>query len=151
MIRDGKVPIVGSGDNRRSMAYVDNICQGLLLCEKVDRAAGQVYWIADATSYSMNEIVETIERVMESSFGIRCAHRRLRLPNFVGNVAQVVDALLQRLGIYHQKIHVLGELNKTIACSIARAQAELGYAPTVSLEEGMRRSIEDMKQRGIEL
>ena len=46
--RDGRLaislasaaPIVGGGKNRRSMAYVDNICQGLLLCEKVDRAAG---------------------------------------------------------------------------------------------------------------
>ena len=31
MIRDGKAPMVGGGDNRRSMAYVDNLCQGLLL------------------------------------------------------------------------------------------------------------------------
>ena len=31
------------------MAYVDNICQGLLLCEKVEAANGQIYWIADRT------------------------------------------------------------------------------------------------------
>jgi nucleoside-diphosphate-sugar epimerase len=47
MIRTGKVPLVGSGENRRSMAYVDNICQGLLLCESVPAARGQTYWIAD--------------------------------------------------------------------------------------------------------
>src|SRR5262245_60480968 len=29
MIRDGKVPVVGNGRNLRSMAYVDNLCQGL--------------------------------------------------------------------------------------------------------------------------
>ena len=27
MVRDGKGPIVGSGNNLRSMAYVDNLCQ----------------------------------------------------------------------------------------------------------------------------
>ena len=32
-------------------------------------------------------------------------------------------------------------MNKTIACSVARAERELGYDPRVELEEGMRRSI----------
>jgi len=32
-------------------------------------------------------------------------------------------------------------MNKTIACSIEKAKQDLGYNPTVALEEGMRRSI----------
>jgi len=51
------------------------------------------------------------------------------------------DGFLQRLGIYQQKIHVFSEMNKTLACSIAKAEKELGYAPKIELEEGMRRSI----------
>jgi nucleoside-diphosphate-sugar epimerase len=43
--------------------------------------------------------------------------------------------------LYEQKIHVLSEMNKTIACSVAKAQRELRYAPVIALEEGMRRSI----------
>jgi nucleoside-diphosphate-sugar epimerase len=39
MIRDGKGPIVGGGSNRRSMAYVDNLCQGLILAAAVDAAS----------------------------------------------------------------------------------------------------------------
>src|SRR5215469_4462773 len=61
MIRDGKAPIVGGGENRRSMAYVDNICQGALLCEKVDTAKNQTYSIADRKPYSMNESDDTIK------------------------------------------------------------------------------------------
>ena len=33
------------------------------------------------------------------------------------------------------------EMNKTIACSVARAERELGYDPKIALEEGMRRSL----------
>src|SRR5262245_30930091 len=40
MIRTGKAPLVGSGANRRSMAYVDNICQGLLLADVHEHASG---------------------------------------------------------------------------------------------------------------
>lgn len=151
MIRDGKAPIVGGGENRRSMAYVDNICQGLLLCERVAAARGQIYWIADRRPYPMNEIIDTIERVMGGDFGVKCAQERMKLPGFASEVAWLVDGAIQGLGTYHQKIHVLSEMNKTIACSVAKAEKELGYDPKVDLEEGMRRSIRWMIERGVKL
>jgi nucleoside-diphosphate-sugar epimerase len=141
MIRDGKMPIVGGGENLRSMGYMDNLCQGLLLAAQVERANGRTYWIADRQPYSMNEIVDTVERLLETEFGQKCAHKRLRLPGIASEIAFMADATLQSLGVYHQKIHVLSEMNKTIACSVARAEQELGYRPTVALEEGMRRSL----------
>ena len=148
MIRDGKGPIVGSGNNLRSMAYVDNLCQGLILAALCERAAGQVYWIADKRPYSMNEIMDTIERLLEKEFGHACKHKRMKLPGFASEVAWLADKTLQALGIYHQKIHVLSEMNKTIACSVARAEKELGYKPTVALEEGMRRSLRWCAENG---
>jgi len=141
MIRDGQVPIVGDGGNRRSMAYLDNLCQGLMLAAITPAADRQVYLIADERPYTMNEIVDTVERLLEKEFGQTVAHKRMRLPGLAGDVAQIADATLQSLGIYQQKIHVLSEMNKTIACDVSRAQAELGYRPAVALEEGMRRSI----------
>jgi nucleoside-diphosphate-sugar epimerase len=148
MIRDGKAPIVGSGNNLRSMAYVDNLCQGLILAAIRERAAGHVYWIADRRPYSMNEIMDTIERLLEKEFGHTCKHKRMKLPGFASEVAWLADKTLQALGIYHQKIHVLSEMNKTIACSVARAEKELGYKPTVALEEGMRRSLRWCAENG---
>lgn len=141
MIRDGKVPIVGSGQNLRSMAYTDNIAQGMLLAAINEAAAGEIFWIADERPYSMNEIIDTVERLLENEFDQKCAHRRMKLPAFASGIALLVDATLQRLGLYHQKIHVLSEMNKTIACSITKAKRVLNYDPKVSLEEGMRRSL----------
>jgi nucleoside-diphosphate-sugar epimerase len=151
MIRDGKAPIVGSGKNLRSMGYVDNLCQGLMLSALVEKASGQIYWIADQRPYSMNEIIDTVERLLETEFGQKCAHRRMRLPGLASEVALVMDASLQALGIYQQKIHVLSEMNKTIACSVARAEKELGYRPAVALEEGMRRSLKWCVTQGIKI
>ncbi len=141
MIRAGVAPLVGDGENRRSMAYLDNLCQGLWRAAQTAAAAGRTYWIADAQPYTMNEIIDTIERLLETEFGQRCAHRRRRLPGWIAEAAGVVDATLQGLGLYHQKVHVLSEMNKTIACSIERARRELGYSPQIALEEGMRRSL----------
>jgi nucleoside-diphosphate-sugar epimerase len=141
MIRDGKVPLLGNGENRRSMAYVENISQGMILCEKNAAANGQIFWIADARPYSMNEIIATVETVLEKDFSIPVAHRRLKLPNWTGTIATLADRMLQGFGLYSQKIHVLSEMNKTIACSIDKAKTVLGYNPQISLPEGMRRSL----------
>lgn len=149
MIREGKAPIVGSGRNLRSMAYVDNLCQGLMLAAIQERAKGQIYWIADKQPYSMNQVIDTIERLLETEFKQTCAHKRMRLPRLASSVAYAADATLQALGFYHQKIHVLSEMDKTIACSVAKAERELGYRPAVDLEEGMRRSLTWCVAQGI--
>ena len=141
MIRAGRAPIVGDGNDPRSMAYIDNLCQGLMLAALEPRAAGQIYWIADERPYSMNQVVDTVERLLETEFQQTCAHKRMRLPGFAADVAQIIDGTLQSLGAYQQKIHVLSEMNKTIACVVGKATAELGYRPAVALEEGMRRSL----------
>jgi nucleoside-diphosphate-sugar epimerase len=39
-------------------------------------------------------------------------------------------------------------MNKNIACKIDLAQTELGYNPQIELEEGMRRSIKWILDRG---
>ncbi len=149
MIRDGKAPIVGSGQNLRSMGYVDNLCQGLLLAGAVERANGQTYWLADRRPYTMKEVIDTVERLLETEFGQKCAHRRVRLPGIASSTAFAVDSTLQAFGLYNQKVHVLSEMNKTISCSIAKAERELGYKPRIELEEGMRRSLTWCTAQGI--
>ena len=141
MVKEGRAPLVGRGDNLRSMAYVDNLAHGILLAATHPAAAGQTYWIADRRPYALREIIDTIERLLEEEFRIPVAHRRLRLPAFAGAMAEAADTVIQAAGYYEQKIHVLSEMNKTIACSIQKAERELGYRPQVALEEGMRRSL----------
>ncbi|NDG49394.1 MAG: NAD(P)-dependent oxidoreductase [Rhodospirillales bacterium] len=151
MIRDGKMPIIGNGKNMRSMAYIDNLSQGLILAGHAPVANGKVYWIADERPYSMNEIIDTVEDVLSTDFGIKCTHKRLCIPSIASDIAFWADKTIQGLGLYHQKIHVLSEMNKTIACSVALAMRELNYSPTISLREGMNRSVSWMQHNGIKI
>ncbi|HYQ70561.1 MAG TPA: NAD(P)-dependent oxidoreductase [Gammaproteobacteria bacterium] len=148
MIRDGKAPIVGDGNNLRSMVFVDNLAQGLLLAAVSGNAAGQTYWIADEKPYTMNEVINTVEYLLANEFKIECKYSRMKLPSVVSEIAYLCDWLLQSAGLYHQKIHVLSEMNKNIACSIQKAKNELGYQPLVSLEQGMRISIQSLIDQG---
>jgi nucleoside-diphosphate-sugar epimerase len=89
--------------------------------------------------------------VLEEDFGMDVAHKRLKLPSVVGDIAYYIDAAIQATGLYHQKFHVLSEMNKNIACSIDRARYDLGYEPKVALREGMRRSIKWCLDQGISI
>jgi nucleoside-diphosphate-sugar epimerase len=151
MIREGRAPLPGAGANLRSLAYVDNLAQGLLRCARTPAAASQVYWLADARPYPFAEILDTVEDLLERDFGLPCARRRLRLPRLVPRLARAADRALQAGGLYNQEVHVLGELDRTIACSIERARRELGYEPAIALREGMRRSIACALARGASL
>ena len=148
MIESGRMPLVGGGANLRSMAYVDNLSEGLLLCARHPAARNQTFWIADRRPYPMREIVETVADVLERDFG-RTVQRRWRVvPGLVSELALVADRAIQGVGLYQQEIHVLSEMNKDIACTIAKAERELGYAPAIELREGMRRSIASLLEDG---
>jgi nucleoside-diphosphate-sugar epimerase len=145
MIKNGKPVVIGKGGNLRSMSYVDNTIQGLLLLEAVEKAAGRTYWIADRRPYSFIEILQTVAKIL--GVGIRPRY----LPTVGSDVARFVDSLLQMAGLYQQEIHVAGELAASIAVSIDAARHDLGYDPEIELEEGMRRSIDWCRTHGVDL
>jgi nucleoside-diphosphate-sugar epimerase len=143
MIKGGKPIIVGKGDNLRSMTYIDNGVQGLLLAASHDKAPGNTYWITDRRPYSFIEIIQTVAHVLEVDV------RPRYLPKVTSDIARLVDSLIQMTGFYQQEIHVAGELAASIAVNIDAARNDLGFAPEVELEEGMRRSIQWCRDNGI--
>jgi nucleoside-diphosphate-sugar epimerase len=149
-IRTGRFPLVGDGSNRRSMVNTDNLVDGLVRAELTEVAGGRAYWIADRRPYPMREVIETVRAALRAE-GYEVADRTPRLPKLAGTVAGKLDGLLQRRGKYVQELHVLGEMDKTIACRIDAAERDLGYDPQVELLGGMRDAIAWCRGQGIEL
>jgi nucleoside-diphosphate-sugar epimerase len=151
MIKTGQFPLFGRGEHRRSMGYVDSLAFGILLAAAAPVAAGRLYWLADERPYPMAEIINTVREVLRDDFGMAVKPTTIRAPGVICDMARLADWSLQKAGLYHQEIHVLSEMNLTIACSIERAQRELGYRPLVELREGMRRSVAWCLENGITL
>ena len=81
---------------------------------------------------------------MVNEFNINCKKSQINLPNLLSSMAYQLDKLIQSIGLYNKEIHVLSEMNKTIACSIQKAQNEINYHPTISLYEGTAMSIKSI-------
>lgn len=146
MIKSGRPLIFGDGENLRSMSYLDNTIQALFLAAKSEKANGQTYWIADERPYRTIEVYEVIARLLNVK-----GFKPRFLPNLVPAAFRIADRVFQSVGLYQTEIHVAGEMNKDIACSVQKAKKELGYSPEIELEEGMRRSIQWCRQNGIDI
>ena len=136
----GGTVFAGPGGHPRSMAFVDNVCQAVLLAAGTPCAAGQLYWIADRATPTAGEIESTLDKLLQGEFG-KSATRRKTLPGGVISAAAALAAGLQGAGLAVPPLARLGESAGAVACSIAKAEAELGYQPTVELEEGLRQTL----------
>ena len=145
MIKNGKVPLVGNGENLRSMSNTENLSYGLILAYQKQEAIGNSYWIADKRPYSQLEIINTVRKVLLENFNIESKNKNIRLPGFFSDIAFLSDSILQKIGLYNSKIHVLSELSKNIFCSIEKTEKDLGYKPKIDLTLGLKRNFDWMK------
>lgn len=145
MINGGRPILFGRGMNLRSLSYLDNTVQALILAGAKPGAVGQIYFIADEKAYPIIEIYQTIAKLL--GVGLRPRF----LPALTSSFCEVSDRMLQMMGLYSSYLHVAGEMAKDIYCSVEKAKRDLGYIPTVDLKEGMRRSVEWCRLNGIDL
>jgi nucleoside-diphosphate-sugar epimerase len=150
LVAAGRFPVPGDGSQQRSMAYVDNLVQGVALAERHAAAPGQGFWVADREAYALRDLVATVRRALDEE-GFRTRGAAVRLPRTLSRLSERADRTLQRRGRYSAELHVLGELAHTIRCDISRTAEVLGYDPRVGLLEGMRRSIRWCVDHGLDI
>jgi nucleoside-diphosphate-sugar epimerase len=128
---------LGHGRIFYHLTYIDDLVEGFRLCGEVPGAAGRTYILAGGEVTTLNELVELIAEV---------AHvdpPRLHLPVWPFWLAGAgCEALCAPLGleppIYRRRVDFF---TKSRAFDITRARRELGYAPKVSLREGIERTL----------
>ncbi|HEV3153084.1 MAG TPA: NAD-dependent epimerase/dehydratase family protein [Candidatus Baltobacteraceae bacterium] len=142
-ILHGRMPLIGGGNYRRSLVHVDNLVQAVRLAATVPQAAGQTYFIVDRPVYTTYSVVEA----MAEALGVKA--RYVRLPAVLAETAYQLDRGLSALGLYVAPVHLVGESHWHQSASCEKAIAELGYAPNVELQQGMRGAIAWCRERGL--
>lgn len=142
LVKSGKPLVFGDGLNLRSMTYIDNLIQAMILVQSHPRAKNKTFWIADKHPYTTLEIMQTIADILGVTI------KPVHVPHFVARAVEIADNLYDELGRYSMNLHVVGETVRDIGCSIEHAETELGYVPEIDLKEGMRRTIAWAQQNG---
>ena len=140
----GRFPILGSGNIYYHLTYIDDLCEGFRLCAEQPAAAGRTYILAGGEVTTLNDLV----RIVADVAGVKPPTLHLPVwPFWVAGAA--CEMVCAPFGIepplYRRRVDFY---TKSRAFDIARARAEIGYAPQVGLREGIRRTLDWYRQHG---
>ena len=136
--------VLGSGEIFYHLTYIDDLAEGFRLCGEVRGAAGRTYILAGGEVTTLNELIRIIAEVA----GVDPPTLHVPVwPVWIAGAA--CEALCAPFGIepplYRRRVDFF---TKSRAFDITRARKELGYAPKVTLREGIRRTLEWYRSAG---
>lgn len=137
-VAKGRFLLLGKGEIFYHLTYVDDLCDGFRLCATVPGATGRTYILAGGEVTTLRELIT----ITASVAGVR--PRLLKLPVWpVWIAGAACEAICAPFGIspplYRRRVDFF---TKSRAFDITRAKAELGYAPAVTLRDGIGRTLE---------
>lgn len=152
-INRGIFPIFGSGNSLFEFCYVKNQAYGMYLAGKLGKP-GEVYFISEG-SYRIKDVVKKTGETM----GIKL--KTISLPKPVGYSIGLSCEILSKIlpfppfrvrgtgRPYISRRTIKWTTNDLYICDISKAKKELGYKPPFSLKEGLKRTIQWYKEKGL--
>jgi nucleoside-diphosphate-sugar epimerase len=132
----GRFVMIGSGTNRKSIAYVENVAAFFERAIELNGGV-HVYNYVDKPDLSMNELVALVRGILGNGDGAR-----LRLPYVAGYAAGLACDLFAR--VLNRKLPLSAiRVKKFCANSLIGSRvADLGFVPPVALREALRNTVE---------
>ena len=131
MVGDGNHPTL-------SMVYVKDLVEGILkAAQKVDTGIHTYFLGGESEEYSWNQIRKITSKVT----GIKPISIKLK-PKWVKKMAVIIENGASLFGKYPVvNKEKANEMVLEWVCSSEKAKKELGYDPTITVQEGISRTI----------
>jgi nucleoside-diphosphate-sugar epimerase len=144
-IRRGRFRMIGSGETLYHLTYIEDLCQGIVLCGERKEAVGEVFILGGEGHVTLNQWVEEIAKVVDGRVP------RLHVPLAPVMLAAVLcETVCRPLKIepplYPRRVEFF---SKDRAADISKAKRILAYRPEVSLSDGMRRTAAWYQEQGL--
>ena len=135
---------LGSGEIYYHLTFIDDLVEGFRLCGVHPAAANRTYILAGGEVTTLNELVALV------ADGAGVPAPRWHLPVWpFWTLGAACEAVCRPFGV-EPPIHRrrVDFFTKSRAFDITRAREELGYAPSVWLRDGIRRTLEWYREHG---
>jgi 2-alkyl-3-oxoalkanoate reductase len=140
MIDQGRMFVIGSGDNHLPLIYVRDAAEGVLLAGTAAKAEGRSYLLVNDEPVTQRDFIRTVA----AELGAPMPTRRIPygLAVMLGALSETAGRLTRRRQpppVMRYGLQLLGGENRF---SIGRAKDELGFSPMTGLTEGVKYSVE---------
>lgn len=141
LMKKSMFPKVGHGKNLTPMVYVTDVADAAILAMEKGKE-GNVYIIADNTSYPMDDIRNEIVKNLKTKTFYPYIPTGLALLGAV--CLEKIYTLLKRAPIVTYKNIKSTVIDRTF--DISKAKKDLGYEPKIHMQEGIKLTITWLKQ-----
>lgn len=135
-ITSGKFLMIGDGENRKSMVYVENIAA--LLERLLDEEGYFLSNVVDKPDFTMNELVREVNQIMKNGN----SSAKVRLPYWMGYAGGLG---FDTLSLITRKKYSVSSVRIKKFCASTQFKSanidKLNFTPPVDLKEGFRRTI----------
>jgi nucleoside-diphosphate-sugar epimerase len=137
-------PTLGS-DGRISVAYVDNLVEGIILAAERPEGVGQIFVLTDGEVLGRKQLARMIKAAV-NTWAVPI-HFPAWVVRSVARLSEAVATGFGRVAFFDR--HKARELLATNwACNIDKAKLLLGYAPAVPTAEGLKKTAAWYRQEG---
>lgn len=145
-VNNGILPLIGFGEKKVSLVHSTDLARGIVDAAESEKAIGNTYFISSEEFYTWRHVGDITKQALGSKRVIP-----LRLPH---SVVYAVAGISEFFGRFSQKPPVLNfEKGRDIVqsywtCSVEAAKRDFQYRQKMSLEDGVRQTIDWYKQHG---
>ncbi|PFE04494.1 NAD(P)-dependent oxidoreductase [Bacillus cereus] len=137
----GALPRIGTEDVLVDITYIDNVVDALLLCmHSPKHTLGQKYNITNGERVNLYEVIENVMKRL----GKEVQYKKISY-KAAFTIAAILEGISKTILFGKEPIltkYTVSVLSKSQTLSIDKAKKELGYAPNISIEEGITNFVE---------
>jgi nucleoside-diphosphate-sugar epimerase len=143
-IKKGLFRVIDGGKALLHPIYIDDMTAAFLLCAEKPEAAGRSYNIAGERPVTIRELAAAIARAQGKT--LPGGSIPLWLANLASDIFAITPGMQgERAPLTRSRVAFL---THSRVYDISRARSELGFAPAVDLEEGMKRTAAWYRKHG---
>jgi nucleoside-diphosphate-sugar epimerase len=137
--------VIGDGENKHQLVYVDDLIDGFFAAAEQEKALGEVFVIAGSDILTTNDMVDVIADVLQVD---RLKFRAPMLPFYM--LAVIMETVMRPLGIQpplHRRR--LDFFKKTLFFSPVKSAELLDFHAKTGFKEGCRKTAEWYREQGL--